>query len=646
VNLYRERLTPIEIRRKLDDLLPHVEKPSRYFAGEIGISRKNWEGSQARIAIAFPDIYEIALGNLGHQLILHILNSRDNVLAERVYAPWPDMEKLMREGGIPLYSLESFRAVAEFDVLGVSLTHELAFSNLLLLIDLAGLHHYASERGFPIIIAGGTSVFNPEPIAPFVDAVVLGDGEEVVLDLAGSIARHRAEIDEAGGNIEAEKELKKKILAEWGGAEKGNRIEGLYVPAHFEVEYKEDGRISSISNIADGPSTITKALVSNLEDSPWVCEPPLSHMQGVASRATIEPVRGCTRGCRFCQAGMIYRPYRMRSTQLLLEQAEHILESTGHQELSFLALSATDWPGLEEFIRGAMAPDRGYHLRISLPSGRIASLTQNITDMLAPNRKGGLTLAIEAATERLRTVINKEMTDDEIVLAVKSAAISGWSAIKFYFMIGLPTETDDDVLAIVGLIERMVELHRSLKKEHPSKVSKMKFTVSVSSFVPKSHTPFQWVAMDSGETLDRKQRLLLELRKFKNVEYNSHDIESSLLEGVLARGDRRLGGVIERAFNLGARFDAWGDMSKPEVWRQAFKEEGLNEESYMRAHDLDEVLPWEHLTSGVSKEWLQEEWLSAVREERTPDCNESKCMSCGMAEVYPECRPQRIVDRG
>jgi radical SAM superfamily enzyme YgiQ (UPF0313 family) len=339
---------------------------------------------------------------------------------------------------------------------------------------------------------------------------------------------------------------------------------------------------------------------------------------------------------------MIYRPYRMRSIDVLTGQAEHLLAATGRQELSFLALSATDWPYLNEFIHRMQAPGRDYHLRISLPSGRIAALTSELTDILMLSRKGGLTLAIEAATPRLRAVINKDVTDEDIDRAVTNAVMSGWDLIKLYFMIGLPTETDDDVLAIADLVERIVGLHRRLKKERTGQVGRLRLTVSVSSFVPKSHTPFQWASMDSAETLDRKQRMLLGLRRLKNVEYNSHDVESSRLEGILARGDRRLAGVIERAFRMGARFDAWGDMSKPGIWRRAFEDEGLSPEWYLRERNLDEILPWDHLSCGVDKEWLRQEWRRAQEGETTPDCNETTCRSCGMESIRPGCSPQRL----
>ncbi len=635
------RVGPEEIRRRLDDILPHVERPGRYFAGEIGVVRKPWEKARARVVIAFPDVYEIAAVNLGHKLIQHVINQKDEFLAERVYSPWPDMEEKLRESVMPLYSLESYHPVAEFDILGVSLTHELSFTNLFQLIDLAGLPLRAEERGFPIVAAGGPAVFNPEPVAAFVDAFLLGDGEEAALEMVEVIAARRDDINSARGDIEAEKIIKAEILDEWGGAGGRKGIQGVYIPAHFEVQRDAGGRIENIRNIAGGPDVIHKSLVIDLDNASWVLDPPIPHMQNLASRVTVEPVRGCTHGCRFCQAGMIYRPYRERSLDLLVDQAEKLLDSTGLQEQSFLALSATDWPYLRGFIRRMREADRDFHLKISLPSNRIAALDKELTDLIITNRKGGLTLAIEAATQRLRAVINKEVTDEDIERAVTNAVESGWDLLKLYFMIGLPTETDDDVYAIIDLVGRIVGLHRKLKKEGRAKSGKLRIKVSVSSIIPKSHTPFQWSAMDSRETLDRKQKMLTELRRIRGVEYHSHDIDASWIEGIMSRGDRLLSDAIERAFLLGARFDAWSDKCDVEVWKRAFEETGIDPDRYTGERDVEEILPWEHLSCGVDSEWLKKDRLRALDGLMLPDCNESSCHTCGMHSIYKECKPAR-----
>lgn len=637
----RKKVSPERIRKSLDDILPHVEKPARYFAGEIGIVRKSWDESKARIAIAFPDVYEIATANLGHRLILHILNSHDDFLAERVYSPWPDMESQLRDAGIPLYSLESLRPLSEFDILGFSLTHELSYTNFLQIIDLAGLPLRASDRGFPIVIAGGPAVFNPEPIANFADAFLLGDGEQAAIEIAQEIANRRDEIDSALGDIETEKRLKSEILAEWGGAGSREGIAGVYVPSHFRITYHDDGRVEKIENTAGGPDLIKKTLVTDLEKSPWELEPIIPHMQGVTSRVTVEPVRGCTRGCRFCQAGMIYRPWRERSVDLLIDQAEKLLKSTGFQEQSFLALSATDWTGLDEFIRRMQEKERDFHLRISLPSGRIAALDKDLTELLASSRKGGLTLAVEAATPRLRAVINKDLTDEDIDRAVTNALEAGWNMIKLYFMIGLPTETDDDVTAIIDLVREIRRLAKRLKKESRTDIGRPKLKASVSNFVPKAHTPFQWAPMDTPADLDRKQKMLIELRRMKAVDYSSHDIDASMVEGIFSRGDRRLADVIESAFRNGARFDSWSDMCDLEKWKDAFDRVGLDYDWYLEGRDIDDVLPWDHLSCGVDKDWLKKDWLRALDEMTTPDCNETECLRCGMHAIYPECRPQR-----
>ncbi|MFH1676405.1 MAG: TIGR03960 family B12-binding radical SAM protein [bacterium] len=627
-----------EIRSKLEDILPRVSKPGRYFAGEVGLVRKDWDSCRARAVIGFPDVYEIASGNLGHKLIRHIINKNDGFLAERVYAPWPDMEAKLRESGIPLYSLESFRPIKDFDIFGLSLTHELCFSNLLLMIDLAGLPLRAEDRGFPIIVAGGPSAFNPEPIADFLDAVVLGDGEEIAVRLMQTIAEFRNEIDLSRGKIEAEKSLKNRILDQWSG------IPGVYIPSHFKIEYESDGKVKSIENIKGGSSVIKKAIVTDLNRAEWEIEPLIPHMQGVSNRVTIEPVRGCTQGCRFCQAGMIYRPWRTRSVDLLVDQAEHLLKHTGLQEQSFLALSATDWPELGEFVERMQKKDRDFHLKISLPSGRIDSLTEEIISQLVENRKGGLTLAIEAGTQRLRDIINKRITDDEIENAIRIAVVSGWNLIKLYFMIGLPSETDEDVSAIFDFIEDLIALRKRLKSEGFSAAASLKLKVSVSSFVPKAHTPFQWSRMNHPEELEYKQKMLIGLRRIRGVEYSLHDIGASWLESMLSRGDRRLSDIIEKAYMLGARFDAWGDMCKPDLWGKAFEESGLNPEWYLRERDLDEIFPWDHISCGVDKDWLKREWLRSIDAKTTPDCNESVCLKCGMSEMLPECKPQRVIE--
>lgn len=637
-----KEISPDVIRKRLDDILPHVSKPGRYFAGEIGIRKKDWDKARARILIVFPDVYEIAVGNLGHRLIQEILNSRDEILSERAYSVWPDMEKLMRETGTPLYSLESYHPAHRFDVIGVSLTHELSYTNLLQVIDLAGLPLRAKDRGLPLVIAGGPAVFNPEPIAPFVDAVLLGDGEEAVLDMADEVLKRRDEIDSARGNIEREKAVKSEILDAWGGAGGSKPIQGVYVPGHFEITRDDRKRITQISNIAGGPEVIQKALVTDLENSAWVLDPPTPHMQGVSSRVTIEPIRGCTHGCRFCNAGMIYRPYRERSVDRIVDQAEKLLDHTGLQEQSFLALSATDYPGLKEFIRRMQGKKRDFHLRITLPSNRVAALGPELLGLLKSSRKGGITIAPEAATPRLRAVINKEVTDEDIEMAVTSTVESGWNLIKLYFMIGLPTETDEDVLGIVDLVGRMRGLARKLKKEGRTEIGNLKIKVSVSSFVPKSHTPFQWAAMNSREELNSKQKLLTELRRIKGVEYSYHDSGASWVEGIMARGDRRLSDAIEKAYRMGARFDAWGDMCDPDLWDDVFRETGIVPEEYFGGRDIDEILPWDHLSCGVDKDWLKEDWHRALDEMTIPDCNESRCLTCGIHQIYKECRPVRL----
>jgi len=636
---------PSEIRQRLDDILPHVMRPGRYFAGEIGTVTKNWSDCSVKMVIGFPDVYEIAIGNLGHRLIQQIVNSVDGWLCERAYSPWPDMEEQLRTTSTPLYTLESLVPVADSDLFGISITHELAFTNVLQLIDLAGLPLSASERGFPIVIAGGPAVFNPEPLAEFIDAFILGDGEGIIIDLLKVIEDYREEIDRFHGDRAKEQELKKEILAIWGGAGDHEGLQGVYVPSHFTVNKNAEGVIKAVTNNAGGHDRVVKALVTDLESQPWLENLPIPHMQKLSGRVVVEPVRGCTHGCRFCQAGMIYRPYRERSMPLLLEQAEGLLESTGLREQSFLALSATDWPHLKDFVKTMQDRERDFHLKISLPSGRIADMDKELAELMLPSRKGGLTLAVESASPRLRAVINKEVSDSDIYSAVEMALSSGWDLIKLYFMIGLPTETDDDVLAIIELVKKIKSIHGELKKSPDVNVGRLKLRISVSSFVPKAHTPFQWAPMDTPESLDRKQKLLMPLRKIKGVEYKSHDIDASWIEGIMARGDREMSRVIQSAYDKGARFDAWSDQCDVERWNSVFVETGTDPLKYTGGRDVDEVLPWDHLSCGVSSEWLAADWKRALDETMLPDCNESKCHNCGMHEIYRECRPLRIPEK-
>ncbi|HEX9746610.1 MAG TPA: TIGR03960 family B12-binding radical SAM protein [bacterium] len=637
------KISPEEIRARLEDILPHVQKPGRYFAGEVGLVRKAWDSVKCRMALAFPDTWEIATANHGHQIIQYVINDHPDAVSERVYTPWPDMEARLRESGTPLYSLESYHPVREFDLFGFSLTHELCFTNILQMLDLSGLPLRSEIRGFPIVIGGGPVVFNPEPMAAFFDCFLIGDGEFATIEIIESIAAFRDKIDVVRGEIEKEIVLKKEILDSWGFIDGVTGIKGAYIPAHFTVNYNPDKTVSEIKNHAGGPDVITKALVEDLNDAPWVTNPPLPHMQGFENRVTVEPARGCTQGCRFCQAGMIYRPWRERNTETVVKQAEELLHHTGRTQQSFLALSLTDWEDLPSFLDSMKGPDRNYHLKISMPSSRVGKLTQEITDKLVHNKKGGLTLAVEAGTDRLRAVINKLVTDADIDRAMRNAIRSGWDYMKIYFMIGHPTETDEDVLGIIETAKTIQKIHQEMKANGETTVKYLRFRISASTFVPKSFTPFQWAEMIGSEETKRRQRLLIPLRKMKGVEYKSHDVDSTWIEGIMSRGDRRLGDVVERAYLNGARFDAWSDQCDRGAWEQAFVESDIDPKWYFRERHVDEALPWDHLDCGVEKEWLKKDWKRSLKEIRIPDCNDAVCLNCGMTNMDPTCLPKRSM---
>jgi len=599
----------------LDRILPTVSKPARYTGGEWNQVVKDWDACDVRWCLVFPDIYEIGMSNLGLSILYDILNRRagPHTLAERAYAPWTDMEAAMRAAQLPLFSLESRRPLAAFDILGFSLPYEQLYTNLLNLLDLAGLPVLAARRdeSHPLVIAGGGAALNPEPLSDFVDAFALGDGEELVVEIGEAVRRAKKK----GASRE---ELLHRLAA----------IPGLYVPRFYEVEYDGTGRIAGVRPTrTDVPLPVRKRIVTTLP--PPVTRPLVPYINTVHNRAVVEIQRGCTRGCRFCHAGMIYRPVRERPVAEVLDAVEAIIANTGFEEIALLSLSSSDYTHIEELVRQLVARHGDAHLSLSLPSLRIESVSVALMEQLqSTGRRSSFTFAPEAATERLRGVINKPIADEELLAVAEEVYSRGWKTIKLYFMIGLPTQTLDDVAAIADLARRVRAVGRRVLGR------KAQVNVSVSTFVPKPHTPFQWTPLASEEEIKAQQDYLKEHLRGPGLKLNWNRYRETQLEAVLSRGDRRLGAVIHRAWQLGARFDGWGDQFKVEAWRQAFRESGLEIGFYTRrARDLDEILPWDHIDAGVRKSYLARDYRASLRGETRPDCRE-RCYACGILTAF------------
>ncbi|MDP2872195.1 MAG: TIGR03960 family B12-binding radical SAM protein [Bacillota bacterium] len=595
-------------------LLAKVAKPARYLGDEHNSIHKDHSAVAVRFALGFPDVYEVGMSHLGLRLLYDVLNRRQDTACERVFAPWPDMGALMVQTGTRLWALESGRPVCEFDILGLSLQHELNFTNVLLMLDLAGIPLRSRDRGpeHPLVVAGGPAAFNPEPLAEFLDLVVIGDGEVTVGQL---VDRWLA----CGGDRRA-------LLRELAGP---GAPDGFYVPAAFEPEYMAGGTLAGVPARPGARSTVRKAVLADLDESPSPDAPVVPFLDVVHDRITLEICRGCTRGCRFCQAGMIYRPVRERSLEQLLESASKQVRSTGHDEISLASLSAADYSRISGLAQSLVTAYGQRGVGISLPSLRTDSFSVALAGEIQKVRKSGLTFAPEAGTERLRRVINKNVTDQDLFSAVSTAFALGWDSVKLYFMLGLPTETDEDVLAIARLAEEVWSLHR---RARPGRG--LRLAVSCATLVPKAHTPFQWDGQTPREEVIRRQGLLRGAMGRK-VKLSWHDPDQSCLEAALARGDRRLAGVIERAYRLGCRFDAWDEEFRLDAWLEAFVAEGLDPAWYAnRERATDEVLPWDHLDSGVTKEYLLREREAALRGLSTADCRSGTCSDCGVCATF------------
>ncbi|MDO8683307.1 MAG: TIGR03960 family B12-binding radical SAM protein, partial [Armatimonadota bacterium] len=575
---------------------------------------KDHSAVDVTVALAFPDVYDIGMSNIGLRILYNILNHRVDVAAERVFAPGMDMESEMRSNNIPLLSLETQTPLRNFDLVGFSLSYELTYTNVLNMLDLGGIPLLAVDRSDngPIIIAGGHCAFNPEPMADFIDAFAIGEGEEVVLDIVDALKTSK-------GKARVER---LRLLAE---------IPGVYVPSLYKIEYNGDGTIASVSPIDAGvPDRVVKRIVENFDAVIYPMEPVVPWLETPHDRAAVEIMRGCTRGCRFCQAGMITRPVRQKSKDLLMRQAEEILASSGYDELSLVSLSSADYDEIATLVREFIDKNSENRIGVSLPSLRADADCVSLAADIQRVRKSGLTFAPEAGTARLRDVINKNVTEDDLLGAIAAAVDYGWRKVKLYFMIGLPTETDEDIAGIADLVRKVFQVAKDKRRQ-------LSVNVSIASFVPKAQTPFQWRAQDSPAELERKISMLQTLIKGKNVQLAWHPPCSSLLEGTLARGDRRLGKTILAAWKRGCKFDGWNEGCDWNAWQAAFSETSIDTAFYAnRRRFYDEILPWDHIDSGVTKQFLIAQDKLADKAKAIRDCRDGTCLKCGTDELLSD----------
>ncbi len=601
-----------QVASVLERILPRVAKPGRYTGGELNSVVKGWDSVGVKLALAFPDIYDLGMSNLGLMILYDLVNRRPEMLAERVFSPWSDMEKEMRVAGLPLHSLESKRPIASFDVVGFSLPYEQLYTNTINMLDLAGIPLQSSERDqrHPLIVAGGHATFNPEPMAIFVDAFVIGDGEEALIDLLEMVSRSK----QSGSRRD---DLLKQLAT----------IPGIYVPSLYDVSYGSDGIIDTFRPSSSGiPERVRKRIVSTLPKA--LTTPVVPFIQTTHNRAVIEITRGCTRGCRFCHAGMVTRPVRERPVAEVLETLDELLANTGYEEVALLSLSSSDYSGITDLVKaiGDRYADR--RLGISLPSLRIESSSADLMEAVSHGRRGGFTFAPEAATDRMRSIINKMMPEEQILEVAEQVFSRGWRTIKLYFMIGHPQENLEDVKAIADLAWQVLRIGR---KHHGRRAQ---VNVGVSTFIPKPHTPFQWTAVDQVEQIDAKLEMLKKMTGGRGLDLRWNSVEETLFEALLSRGDRRLGPVIRRAWELGAKFDGWQEHFDLTLWQQALAEHRLSLEFYThRQRAVEEYLPWEHIETGVHKRHLVREYERSLQGETLADCREH-CVACGILTSF------------
>lgn len=610
--------SPEQILKAIEPHLLAVEKPGRYVGGEYNSIVKDWDQTAIRVALCFPDIYEIGTPNLGLATFYQRINEQPDMLAERVYLPWVDMEAIMRAEGLPLYSLETRHAIADFDVLAISIPYEQLYTNVLQVLDLAGLPIWSTERdaSMPLVIAGGHSCYNPEPMSAFIDLFVIGEGEDAILEIPEQL--HKLKMR----GLNRDEQLRE--LA---------KLEGVYVPRLYDVAYHEDGTISGVTPLDEAAQMpVLKRIVPQLPAP--ITEFIVPNIDTVHNRVPIEIMRGCTRGCRFCHAGMVTRPVRERTVDEVLSAVEKAVASTGFEEIALLSLSSSDYTQVIDLVNAVGDRFAGRNLSVSLPSLRIETASAELMEALKDSKRGGFTFAPEAATEKMRRIINKAVPHDEVLETVREVYSRGWRTIKLYFMIGHPLETLEDVQAIADLAKDVL---REGRKIHGKKAN---VNVGVSTFIPKPHTPFQWVPMDTLDQIIAKQDLLKREVRGHGLRLRWNQPEESMLEGLLSRGDRRLSSVIARAWQLGSRFDAWQEHYKHEAWLQALEENNLDFSSYIhRERTVDEIFPWDHIDAAVTKKYLARDYLMSQNGETRIDCRE-QCFACGILPKFTETRKQ------
>ncbi len=623
-SLFWQKVTIVERKRmrKLalsDEILMKVDKAARYIGGEVNSVMKDKNAVDIRFAMCFPDVYEIGMSNLGMMILYNMFNQREDVWCERLFSPWPDLDKVMREEKIPLFALESQEPIRDFDFLGITIGYEMCYTNILQVLDLSGIPLKSADRGedFPIVIGGGACAYNPEPLAPFFDMFYIGEGETVYDALFDAYKANK----KAGGS------RKDFLLA-------AAKIPGIYVPSLYEVTYKEDGTIASFAPTADGvPEKVQKQLIIDMEKEYRAVEAPVvPHIKATQDRVTLEIQRGCIRGCRFCQAGMIYRPTRERDVETLKESARIMLKNTGHEEISLSSLSSSDYSQLKELVNFLIEEFHGKAVNISLPSLRIDAFALDVMSKVQDVKKSSLTFAPEAGSQRLRDVINKGLTEEVILHGAGEAFKGGWNQVKLYFMLGLPTETEDDMKGIAHLAQKIAETYYEVVPKEQRK-GKVQINVSTSFFVPKPFTPFQWAPMYTEQDFVEKAKVVKnEVRAQLNqrsIRYNWHEPDVTALEGFLARGDRRCADVILKAYEKGALYDAWTENFDYDIWKEAMAECGVDMTFYtLRERSLDEILPWDFIDTGVSRRFLEREWQRAKEGIVTENCRQ-KCSACG-----------------
>lgn len=601
--------------KRLERILPRVQKPARYTGGEFNQIIKKKEDVELRVAFCFPDTYEIGMSNLGMSILYHTMNSLDYVWCERVFAPWGDMYEEMKKAGIPLYALESGDSVSKFDAVAFSIGYEMAYTTVLDMLDMAGIPLRTADRTelLPLVFAGGSAAVNAEPMAAFMDLFIIGEGEEVNNELLALLR-----------TAKAEGWTKHEFLV------KAAQIGGVYVPSLYEISYNEDGTVAAICAKDGAPEKVTKRIIADLDAVPYPTAPIVPSTEVVHDRVSLELFRGCVRGCRFCQAGHIYRPIRAKKPETLVKQGIETLKNTGYEEVTLLSLSSSDYRQLPELCDGLLEYCEPRSIGLSLPSLRADNFSMDIMERLQKVRKSGLTFAVEGGSQRLRDAINKNVTEEDLLNTCRIAFEGGWNSVKLYYMLGLPTETDEDILGIAEIANQVLHCWRTYAK---NKARGVKITISTSCFIPKPHSPFQWEAQIGMEEYLRRVNLLRSAITAKNVTYNWHDAETSVIEAVLSRGDRRVADAIEEVWRSGGRLDAWTDYFRFERWMQAFAKTGIEADFYAaRERSTDEILPWDMIDVGVRREHLVHEREMCYQSKLSPDCRK-QCSACGAAKL-------------